>query len=50
MESWLAEIKLRARRKIGELCKGLEKSKGGSRVTTEIKHSGTATPVMSPSC
>jgi hypothetical protein len=29
MEKWLAEMKLRARRKIGEISKGLDKGKPG---------------------
>ena len=37
MEVWVAEIKLRAARRIGEISKGLEKGSGGDRKSNNFK-------------
>lgn len=42
MELWLAEIRLRARRRIGELSAALDKSKGGANPTATLRDGATS--------
>ncbi len=42
MEQWLAEIKLRARRRVGEISASLDASKGGNNPAATLPTGGTS--------